>query len=202
MRRKERLRLAITVGAAVVVATLGLAGCAPGAPAPSATTQVAETASPEPTSEPQAGDTLSAEEAEQVNASWGRAIDDKAYPMPNGEWVLIKGGQPLPANVAQAVEAAIIPPFTANYVSSVFDGAKNEEANTARDTQEAATGRKTAIVIHAMSATSWGEEAVWAVGGDTASYNGPSRDEALAVAQAWIDQSPHTRILIVVDALG
>ena|GEM_PF-3839817 len=123
--------------------------------------------------------------------------------MPNGEWVLIKGGQPLPANVAQAVEAAIIPPFAANYVSSTFDGAKQEAANTARDAQEAATGRKTAIVIHAMNAVGMsGEEPRWSVGDNTAGYNGYSKDEALAVAQAWIDQSPHTRILIVVDALG
>lgn len=202
MRRNELSR-AVAAYAVALAATLGLAACAPEAPATSATSTPAAVESPGPTAEPHAGDILSAEDAQQVNASWGRLTDDKAYPMPSGEWVLIKGNQPLPANVAQAVEAAIIPPFATNYASSTFDGATQKAANDARDAQEAATGRKTAIVIHGMNAVgASGEEPRWSVGGDTASYNGTSKDEAFAVAQAWVDQSPHTRILIVVDALG
>ena len=201
MPTKLRVRLAAAAAATLLLTTLGLAACAPEAAAPTATSPVASE-TPDPAPEPVAGDVLSPEEAEGINAAWGRLTDDKAYQLPTGEWVLIKGGQPLPANVAQAVEAAIVPPYTASYLSSVFDGAKQEAANAARDAQEAATGRTTAIVIHGMSAVASGEEPAWFVGGDTPGYNGPSRDEALDVAQKWIDQAPHTRILIVVDALG
>lgn len=157
----------------------------------------------EPAPEPVAGDVLSADEAEQINAAWGRMTDDKAYQLPTGEWILIKGNEPLPASVAQAVETAVIPPYSAHYATAEFDAARAKAANAALDAQEAATGRKIILVIHRMNAVNAsGEEARWSVAGDTAGHNGPSKDEAMAMAQKWIDKSPNTRILIVVDAVG
>lgn len=207
--RSKAPLMAVALGM-VPVAAMGLAACAPGTddgntgptPDPSSTSQPVETEAPTPAPEFNAGDPISAEEAAEMNAAYKNAGSDKAYQLPSGEFVVIKGGQPLPPNVVQAVEAAVIPPYSNTYQSSNFDAAKQEAANNAIDAQEAATGREAAIVVHGMSATASGEEARWFTGVGTKGYNGTSREEAIAHAQKWVDVSPNTRYLIVVDALG
>lgn len=199
----RRLSALATIGSIALAASLGLAACAP-EPKPSTSSQAAvATETPTPAPEPVAGDVLSPEDAEQINSSWGLATDDKAYQLPTGEWVLIKGNEPLPANVAQAVEVTFIEAYVPAFKSSVHNPDAAQTSWDTRIEQEALTGRKTAIALHAMSALpGGGEEPMWVVIADGVDHQGQDANAAIALAQQWVDQSSNTRILIVVDAVG
>ncbi|MGH8953692.1 MAG: hypothetical protein ACRDVF_01630 [Microbacterium sp.] len=193
--------------AVAVLATLAVSGCAP-APLPDPTFSSqpveapVETDAPEP--EQTSGAPISAEEAAEINASWGRVVDDRAYQMPDGQFVLIKGGEPLPENVNQAVYGAVAPPTDVAFSTHVFNAANQEAMNAAIEAQEAATGRKAVVVIHGMGASPDGSSGtpMWGVAGGNDDYTGTSKEEALAAAQKWVDQSPSGRMIIVVDAVG
>lgn len=149
------------------------------------------------------GSPISAEDAAKINAAWGRVVDDKAYQMPDGQYVLIKGGEPLPENVNQAVYGSVAPPVSTAFSTHEFDAASQEAMNAAIAVQEAATGRNVVVVIHGMGAApGGGGTPMWGVAGGNNDYTGTSREEAIAAAQKWVDQSPNGRMIIVVDAVG
>lgn len=201
------------IATTLLVAALGLAACAPAntdspAPAdPSATstpvTDPVETPAPaDPVAGMKSGDTISADVARDLNAKWGRVVDDRGYQMPNGEYVLLKGNKPLPEKVTQAVTEVVTPKAAQNYQAHDFNQSSADAWNAAKDAQEAATGRQIAFVIHGMNASGPGKwEPKWSVGGNTEGYNGDSKEEAIAVAQKWVNVSPGARAVVVVDAL-
>lgn len=154
----------------------------------------------------EAGDTVPAEDASEINASWGGPMDDKAYQMPDGAYVLIKGGQPLPENVRQQVTSSMTSKSSALHNSSEYDVSASSALREERLAQEAATGRKTTYVTHAMNALPDGTRAArWttdATISGSGSYDGTSREEAIALAMEWVNKSPETREVIVLNTIG
>lgn len=212
---RSKAPLAAVALSMVPVAAMGLAACSPDSGGPEEITSPepgvsqpvvdpVETATPEPEPELRAGDVLEEADASKINSSWGKPTDDRAYQMPSGEYVLLKGGEPLPANVSEAATQQVLPSGTAQGKTSKYNPDVQAAFDNAVKAQEEATGRKIAVVLHAMNSIpeTGGEAPRWSIGSKTGGgYNGTSREEALAVAQRWVDQSPGTRAMIVVDAL-
>lgn len=196
------------VVALFVLSVLALASCAaePVGATPSSVAESVEPSAPPSTPSPElkAGDILSQDAAEKINASWGRATDDKAYLIPSGEYVLIKGNEPLPEVVSSTVVQTVTPLGVEQGRSSKANPDAQIAFNDSVEEQENATGRKIAIVIYAMNAISHdSEEPRWSMGsGIGGGYNGTSREEAIAIAQGWVDKSPFTRMMVVIDALA
>lgn len=200
-----------------LVGALTLAGCTPSSEtaaeptAPSVTqpttapTQTAEPAPEpaEPVEDAAAGDVIDAQWAAELNDSWAKATDPRAYELPDGTHVYVEGNAPLPEVVKEAVTAAVVPTGVQAGSSSGDDPAAQIAFNDARAAQEAATGRTLVTVLHALNAVPGGTSvAKWTVGNPTSGYSGDSREEAILFAQAWVDKSPGTRAMIVVDALS
>lgn len=190
-----------------LVSAIALTGCTADAAPPKPRSDASAPAQPSPPPTPDdqlegkaSGDPIDAELAATIDQSWLELTDDKAYQMPDGTFVLIKGGEPLPEKVVQAVTAVVKPLAARNYQARDYDQAASEAMFSAQRAQEDVTGRKAAYVVHA-----WGPKAAggweprWSVGGDTPGYSGTSKDEAMAVASGWVNQNPNTRMLIVID---
>lgn len=215
----------------IVLTTIALAGiitlasCAPTpteTPAPTETpisqpsaqpTTPVETEAPaeEPAEEPeapatdiQAGETVDAATAEKLNSEWRSAEDDKAYTLPDGSNVVIKGGQPLPEPVIAAVTDKVAAAGAGQNVSDgIAAGKAAGDAVRALKAETANTGRSGVLITHAMS-TSGPDGAQTPTYGVSLPQGGPysTYEEALAAAQAWVDISPDTRYIVFVDTLG
>jgi len=200
--------------AVVTLTLLALVACAPEpvqagpAPAVSASESRTPTEAPDPLEGLVSGDVIPAEVAAELNASWGKQSDHRGYPMPSGEWVLLKGLEPLPANVHQAVHDAAV----GSIQWPLFRSSNEEQTRAVHDIfhaavvqQELLTGRKITYVLHAMSfdQSSMRDVPRWVAGAQIGrQYNGTSREEAIAHAQKWVDDSPGARVMLVIDALA
>lgn len=150
------------------------------------------------------GEPIDAELASTINAAWREYTHDKAYPMPDGTFVLIKGGEPLPENVKTAIAGVLTPLSAAASEPGKYDDANAAALRDARIAQEEASGRKVTFVTHAWNAMPTGGHAPrWSTDAKTMGfhYNGTSKDEAIAAAQSWVDKSPTVRALVVLDTL-
>lgn len=151
-----------------------------------------------------AGDIVDAKTAETINSASHQMGTDRAYQLPSGEHVLIKAGEPVPTSVVDVVAARGEEAGGANLGSA--DGGVAPQAALemikAVDAEASAVGRTAIIVRHAMSATGPGTAApMWGV---TRLNQQPfdTFESAMVAAQGWVDQSPATRYIVVIDALN
>lgn len=201
------------VAALVALTLLVTTACAPEpAEAGPASTASAPEAVATPTEAPDpleglvSGDAISAEVAAELNASWGTQSDHRGYQLPSGEWVLLKGLEPLPANAYQAVHDAVVasiqwPLFRTSDAPST--DAAYALFYAALDQQEALTGRKITLALHTMSADPVrGDVPMWVAGMHMAQAYDGTREGAIAHAQEWVDVSPGVRVMLVIDGLA
>ncbi|MDQ4214064.1 hypothetical protein [Microbacterium capsulatum] len=159
--------------------------------------------SADPVASAKVGDTVNEADAAKINESFRRGNDPKAYHLPSGEWVVVKGTEPLPPKVTEAVTNVITPLGAGIVQSSEVNVPAKNAYRAGIAAQEAATGKSIIVVLHGMSYIGNGDAPRWMVGVPSPErYEGESKEEAIAVAQKWVDSSPTTRVMLVVDALG
>ena len=204
---RKASRTSVAAAVLVLAATFGITGCASenapeAAPAPVGTDEV--TAAPEdPTAGLVAGDVVPADVAEKINADPGMYVD-RAYPMPDGTFVFVDGDAPAPAAVLEAAAKAVLAE-----TGSALAGADSPETfnsgfaalSDALTPQWRATGKTLTYVgqISAGNPSAPGWIPIWVIdkAGPVGSYT--SKQEAVAAAQAWVDEEPAKRGLIIVD---
>ncbi|MFJ4044150.1 hypothetical protein ACIPV2_00205 [Microbacterium sp. NPDC089987] len=195
-----------------LVSAIALTGCTADAAPPKPRSDASAPAQPSPPPTPDdplegkvSGDPIDAELASTINQSWSGLADDKAYQMPSGEWVYLKGNEPLPTNVHDAVTGILLEAGRPQLVTSRYDESATIRFNEAQKAQAQALGRHIIIVIHAMNSDPNGgpDHPLWSTGtAQTGGYSGTSEAEARAVVQSWVDKSPGTRAMVVLDGLA
>ncbi len=197
--------------ATLVAGAIALAGCT-STPAPTPTTAATTaTVSPAPseTSAPAAsgavGDILDPAAAAALNAAVRTAGDDRAYQLPDGTFVLVKYGQPLPESVQAAVEATVKQSQTEDFNSPdpEAQGVAMRQVLETVKAQGAATAKQYIVVSHLLSYVDATASWVPAWGLTEGNY-GPqdSYEAAMSLAQKWVDASPQSRGIIYLDTLG
>ncbi|AUG29517.1 MULTISPECIES: hypothetical protein [Microbacterium] len=202
--------------AAFVAGAITLSGCtspeptatAP-SPTPSATSAAQQpTATPTPSIDLPAGvgngDPIDASAAEQLNAAARAGGQDRAYQLPDGQWVYLAAGQPLPQPVLDA--AATAAASQADGINSSDSEVQGEAINRMLaevKRQSSATGKGFVIVTRMMSYVdgSGTSEPRWAVNKGS---GGPfsTRDEAIAYAQTQLGGTPESTSILVIDTIG
>ncbi|WP_158297146.1 hypothetical protein [Zhihengliuella sp. ISTPL4] len=111
----------------------------------------------------------------------------------------------MPKNVHDAVAGILMEVGRPQLVTSRANNSVAIRFREAEKVQEEAVGRHIVLVIHAMNADPQGgpERPRWSTGdAETDGYNGTSKAEATAIVQSWVDKSPGTRTMIVLDGLA
>lgn len=200
--------------ATLVAGAIALSGCTATStdttptPAPTSTSTAAPTETPAPAApvvDAATGDAIDAQSAEQLNAAARSKADDRAYQLPDSTWVFLRAGDPLPEPVLAAASAAAVAQSAGinDTTNSDTQGAGITRMLAEAEAQAAATGKSFAVVTHLMSrdgaTQSW--QPAWGVNqGNSEPF--ATLAEATAYAQAWVDKSPETRAILVVDTLG
>lgn len=181
------------------VLLLTLAGCAAEpAPAETAPAAVAETATPEP--EIQVGDTLTADQAAELNAGTDLM---KAYPL-GDTFIAVQWGQPIPEAVKAEVDVQVNAGVGAEHGKATQNIAAQQNAlgDVLRGESDKLGGISVAAVQCALSFSTESNSynPSWGV-----SEPGPgrlygSKEEALAAAEAWSQDGK--KMYVVVNKLG
>ena len=182
------------------VLLLTLAGCAAEpAPAETAPAAVAETTTPEP--EIQVGDTLTADQAAELNAGTDLM---KAYPV-GGTFIAVQWGQPIPESVKAEVQAQVAAAAT-SWGTSTDAEATNREWSQVRDAMKQESqklGGVTLALVSCVQSFSTQTNAfrpTWVMSepGPVGEYE--SEEAVLARADAWSQDGK--KMYVVVNNLG
>lgn len=189
------IRMAEVAIAAAMVAAL-LTGCTAndtqaGEPTTSRTSERSDSPVEEPTEPPvpHVGDLLDPAAAEALNDARG---DARAYPMPDGTYVLINANEPLPPAVAESLNS---------HVSSLYDPAASRDSFRKIQVYgyqvESATGKSVLPITQLVTSNDVGNYTIWRVVGHNDRDLG-SREEAVAYAQSIINAQPDPQVWIIV----
>lgn len=161
------------------------------------------TAAPTPTDPAEGfatGDVVDAATADQINTSWDAYNDDKAYQMADGSYVLIKGGEPVPAEVTADGNASLVELGATTAAMGGFTSQADDAMiviAAAADEKAIVAGKVGAVVLsvggawtvlNAHNVFSSIVEPGWVPG---------SRDAAIAVAEAWAAEGAGARTYFI-----